>query len=273
MRLQSIEYICCPACGGEFELNIKEKIEAEVVQGVLECRQCKRCFNITDGFPNLIFPESLGESDLRSQIWHDKHAERYDRDLRLGMLFFGVWEGRARRQLIDRLELEKNASVLETGTGTGSALPLIANQIGKEGRLDASDISSGILKVARRKMKAKGIPVELIQANASYLPYRTATFNAVLHIGGLNLFEDKKRAIEEMHRVAKPMSRIVICDEGLSPGKEKTWLGKLILKRDREGLFSTKPPQEFLPDRIEDLKIYWIWHDNFWVIEFRKSVS
>jgi ubiquinone/menaquinone biosynthesis C-methylase UbiE len=177
------------------------------------------------------------------------------------MLSLGLWENalmetRARRLLINRLELEKNASVLETGAGTGSNLPIIADQIGKEGQLDGSDISSGILKVARRKMKAKGIRVELIQANASYLPYRMATFDAVLHVGGLNVFADKKRAIEEMHRVAKPGAKIVICDEGLAPGKEKTWLGRRILKRDKEGLFTMKPPTELLPDKIEDAKVY-----------------
>ena len=120
-------------------------------------------------------------------------------------------------------------------------------------------------------MKAKGIPVELIQANASYLPYRTATFDAVLHIGALNLFGDKKRAIEEMYRVAKLESKIVICDEGFAPGKETTWLGKLILKRDKQGLFTMKPPIEFIPDKIEDPQVYWVWHDTFWVIEFGKT--
>jgi len=256
----------------------RKKIKEEVVQGVLECRQCKRCFNITDGLPNLNFPESLEESDLNNQIFHNEHAQRYDRETRLGMLSLGIWEfalmeTRARRQLINRLELKRNFSVLETGVGTGSNLPIIANQIGKEGQLDGSDISSGILKVARRRMKVKGIRVELIQANASYLPYRTAIFNAVLHIGGLNLFGDKQRAIEEMHRVAKPGAKIVICDEGLAPGKEKTWLGRLILNRDKQGHYTMKPPTEFVPDKIEDLRVYWVWHDIFWVIEFRKKAE
>ena len=167
MRLQSMDDICCPACNGGFQLTIKKRIEAEVVEGVLECRECKRCSKITAGLPNLNFPESLEESDLRNQIFHDQHAQRYDRENRLGMLSLGIWEfalmeTRARRLLINRLELKKNASVLETGAGTGSNLPIIANQIGKGGQLYASDISSGILKVARRKMKAKGIAVELM---------------------------------------------------------------------------------------------------------------
>ena len=106
-------------------------------------------------------------------------------------------------------------------------------------RLGELDISSGILNVARRKMKTKGVQVTLIQGNASYLPYRTSMFDAVLHLGALNDFGEKRRAIEEMHRVAKPGSKIVICDEGLAPGKEKTLWGKWILMFIP--LFDSKP--------------------------------
>jgi ubiquinone/menaquinone biosynthesis C-methylase UbiE len=276
MRQKVIDYICCPTCNSEFELNIEKDMEGEVMQGVLECCQCKRRFKITDGFPNLNFPETLDQSDLRQQMICDQLAPTYDRHQRRSCLFLGIWEfalmeTRARRLLINRLELKKNYSVLETGTGTGSNMPIIAEQIGKGGQLDGSDISLGMLEVARSKMKAKGIKAELLQANASYLPYKTATFDAVLQLGGLNTFGDKKRAIEEMYRVAKPGAKIVICDEGLTLRKQKTWMGRRILKRRRKELYTSTPPTELVPDGVKDLRIYWIWHDIFWIIEFRKE--
>lgn len=104
----------------------------------------------------------------------------------LGIWTFALRETRARRQLIERLELKKHASVLETGIGTGSNLPIMAKQIGKDGRLDGMDLSSNSLEVAREKMRTKGIKVELIQGNAAYLPYKTAKFDAVLHVGAMN---------------------------------------------------------------------------------------
>jgi ubiquinone/menaquinone biosynthesis C-methylase UbiE len=276
MRLPSIDYLCCPACNGTFDLDIKKQLEAEVVQGILECRECKRCFNITEGLPNLNFPKNLEASDLSAQMYHDQNAQSYDRDNRWALFCLGIWEfalmeDRCRKSVINKLELKKDATVLETGVGTGSNLQVIAKQIGGGGQLYGSDISSEIVKVARRKMEAKVIRAEFTQANASYLPYRTGTFDAVLQIGGMNQFGDKKRAIEEMHRVAVPGAKIVICDEGLASGKEKTWMGRRILKRDPEGLFTTKPPIELLPDKIKDLKVSWIWHDFFWVVEFRKT--
>jgi ubiquinone/menaquinone biosynthesis C-methylase UbiE len=117
-------------------------------------------------------------------------------------------------------------------------------------------------------MKSRGIQVELIQGNASCLPYRTGKYDAILHIGAMNVIADAREAIQEMHRVAKPGAKIVICDEGLAPAREKTILGRWILKCDP--LFCSKPPVELLPKDIEDLKVYWVWQRTHWVIEFRK---
>jgi len=195
-------------------------------------------------------------------------------DFRPRAFVLGIWSLalcpiRARGQLINRLELKKNDSVLETGVGTGRNLPIIAKRIGRDGQLDGLDISSETLKVARTRMKIKGIRVELVQGNASYLPYRTGKFDAVLHLGAINEFGDKKRAIEEMCRVAKLGSKIVICDEGLVPGKEKALWGKWIL--NFIPIFASKPPVDLVPRRIEDFKVYWVWQGTFWILEFRKK--
>ena len=267
-----MDYLCCPACNAELQLTVEEQTGMEVVRGVLECLACQRHFGIREGLPNLVFPETLEESDLQNKLYHDQHADYDARPwlFRLGVWEFALWETRARQQLIKRLELKKNGSVLETGVGNGPNLPIIAKQIGRDGQLDGMDISCEILKVARSRMKTKGIQVELIQGNASYLPYKTAMFDAVLHVGALNQFGDKKRAIDEMHRVAKPGSKIVICDEGLAPSKGKTLLGRWILKNEPV-VFAHKPPVELVPNGVEDLKVYWVWQRTFWVIEFRKQ--
>lgn len=275
MLLQSLDYLSCPSCNDNLELGIKEVHEEEVIQGTFECRGCKRRFEITDGLPNLNFPESLEESDREEQIFYDRLAPVYDLRSRTSQLRLGNWEyfffnNRARQPLIKRLELKKDYSVLDTGTGTGTSLPIIAKLIGAGGQIHGSDISSRMLHLARRKIRAKGVRAGLVLANASYLPYRTAIFDAVLHIGGLNTFADKKRAIEEMYRVAKPGAKILFCDEGLIPGKEKTWFGKTALKKEPK-LYCSKPPLEFIPDKTEELKVYWIWGGLTWVIECRKK--
>ena len=94
-------------------------------------------------------------------------------------------------------------------------------------------------------------------------------FDAVLHFGGINTFGEKERAIAEMVRVAKPGAKIVIGDEGLAPGKEKTWFGRRLLKMNT--LFANKPPVDLLPENVEDFNLRWIWRGTFYVMDFRKG--
>jgi SAM-dependent methyltransferase len=272
MLLHSIDYFCCPACSGDLELRAEKQTEAEVVQGILECLCCQRRFEINDGLPNLTFPETLAESDLQQQKRFDREPA-YDfrpRALVLGIWEYAFFETRAREKVIKGLDLKRNASVLETGVGTGANLPIIAKRTGKHAQLDGLDISSGTLKVARRKMRRKGVQVTLAQGNASYLPYKAEQFDGVLHLGALNEFAEKKRAIEEMHRVAKPGAKIVICDEGLAPGKENTLWGRWILSFIPA--YTNKPPVDSIPIGVEDLKVNWVWQGTAWVIEFRKRL-
>ena len=270
MRFDSLGYVCCPECKGMLRPTTKNGTNMEVLEGTLHCLACGGRFEITNGLADLTVPKKPKGSDLASQTWYDQRAEY---DPRLPLFRFGIWEYAFREtqvkwRVIKKLEARKGASILETGTGNGRDLPIIAEMIGPEGRLDGLDISGESLLIARKRMKSRGIQAELIQGNASNLPYRMGKYDAVLHIGAMNVITDAKGAIQEMHRVAKPGAKIVICDEGLAPGREKTMLGRWILKCDP--LFSSKPPVELLPKDIEDLKVYWVWQSTHWVIEFRK---
>lgn len=271
MRLDSLDYICCPKCLGKFLPTIEERTQEQIIRGALECLTCGRRFEIMDGLANLIFPENLEEEVLSVQRWYDQRP-KYDG--RLGAFRLGKWEwvfrkNWASRHWARRLEVGEGASVLETGVGNGRNLPYIANVIGRRGRLDGLDISSQTLKVARARMKSRCIRTELVHGNASFLPYKSGKFDAVLHVGGFNEFGDKKRAVEEMLRVARAGAKIILCDEGLAPGREKTLLGKYILKCSK--LYANKPPVELLQQCAEDLRLYWICQRTLWVIECRKA--
>jgi ubiquinone/menaquinone biosynthesis C-methylase UbiE len=141
--------------------------------------------------------------------------------------------------------------------------------VGIKGRLDGMDISLASLKMAKQRIQNSDLEIELTQGDASYLPYKDEMFDAVLHIGGFNQFADRKRAISEMHRVAKSGAKIVFMDEGLAPGREKTLIGKYIIKCSK--LFLNKPPVELLPKDIENLRVYWIYQGTFWVVDYRKK--
>jgi ubiquinone/menaquinone biosynthesis C-methylase UbiE len=139
------------------------------------------------------------------------------------------------------------------------------------------DISRGMLARANARTKRKWQNIELQRANASYLPYRENSFDAVMHVGGVNTFGDKRRALSEMVRVAKHNSRILVVDEGLSTRGQQTFLGKFLIKTN--ALNRSKPPTALLPKNVKNIRVSWdtiyfallnmSW--PFYIVEFEKA--
>lgn len=271
MRKDFLEYLCCPICNGELALTLSEETVSEVLFGEFKCKSCLRHYAINDGIPDFVAVDKVSEMDEKWMRFYDKVAKSYDRTLKLLSLLppQPAWEPRQRRKWIETLGINEGEFVLDVATGTGLNLPYIARKIGTTGKLMAMDISIGMLKMARKRLQKDRISAELHRANASYLPYKSNLFDTVVHVGGINTFGEKKRAVDEMLRVAKTDAKIAIVDEGLKPGKEKTLFGKFMLKMNP--LYAHKPPIEILPPDIKDLQIQWIWGDIFYFMSFRKS--
>jgi ubiquinone/menaquinone biosynthesis C-methylase UbiE len=237
----------------------------------LECLGCHKTYAIVDDIPQLVQPDELAAQLSALGPVDEPYAKTYDRANRNWLLRRGLvsilWERRVRRALIERLGLHPGATLLETAVGTGTNL-LIAAESTRGVVMHGTDLSSGMLRVARTKALAAGVPVTLTQANAEYLPYREGVFDAVLHVGAINQFGDKARAIAEMHRVAKPGARIVMCDEGLHPDKARTMHGRWILRHD---VFRAEPPLALLPARVSGVQVSWVLQRAFWVVEFAKT--
>lgn len=201
--------------------------------------------------------EFLNERDKKWMLEYDAMARSYDIIMcYLTPLFSVGLEPFERYTWVKQLQIKKGANVLDISTGTGRNLSFIIRQIGSKGRLAAMDISQGALGYAKIKIKRKRWKnIELHRANASYLPYKDDVFDAVMHVGGINTFGDKKRAVHDMVRVAKRNSKIIVVDEGLALGKEKTFLGKFLLKSN--ALYAYRPPIGLLPNNIKDLQVSW----------------
>ncbi len=253
--------------------DLKEGYGDSIIEGFLTCLECDESFKIEDGLANLIFPKSLEETFRSIEKFYD---ERPFYDYRPTAFRFGIWSMVFQKTthinpFVDRLALFQGANVLEVGAGTGRNLSFIAELTGESGRTQGMDISASCLKTARELFGHIKPSIELVQANASYLPYPNDTFDAILCVGGFNDFEEQRQALGEMHRAVKAGAKVVIVDEGLSPEREATFLGKYILKCQK--VFDTKPPIELLPEDIEDLRVDWIYQGTFWILEYRKSSS
>jgi len=113
------------------------------------------------------------------------------------------------RSYMDLLEVREGDSVLETSVGTGlnfKYLPLGVSLAG-------IDLSPEMLANCQAKLRRWGLDADLFLGNAECLPFADSSFDVVFHVGGINFFNDRAKAIREMIRVAKPGSRILIADE------------------------------------------------------------
>lgn len=163
--------------------------------------------------------------DRRFAHLYDWFSWFYPAFTRSGFALIGMSEGQGRRQVLDRLD-PRGGRVLEVSIGPGSNLPVLLARP-DVGEVHGLDISIGQLRRCRALVRRRGWPVPLYLASAEALPFRDATFDAVLHIGGINFFDDKAQALAEMARVAKPSTRVVVVDENerAARGYERTLPG------------------------------------------------
>ncbi len=206
------------------------------------------------------------ETDRRWRDHYDRTATRYDWKEVLWSLLLGYSDRRERRKLVDRLELRAGQRLLEVSVGTGSSLRLAVERLGRGGEMVGLDISRGMLRECQQKLSYSAAKVDLVVGEAAHLPLASDVFDAVLHFGAISLFGDKKTAIAEMVRVARPGARVVIGDVGLAPDKRKSLRRRLILRFNPR--YGHEPPMKLLPSHVKDLHLTWIKNDTCYLIDF-----
>lgn len=255
MAHSTIDYLRCPVCGGTLAPSA----------GGLQCAPCQYSYPITDDIPTLLARDRPIPEEISASL--DAETARYT----MLMIAFGllarVWMPAERKRLIGRIGIRPGDMVLDHCAGPGGNFPAIAALAGPTGRLVAMDLSRNMVKAAQRFARSKNIAADIQQADALRLPYADNCFDAIVHYGAINQFDDKRKAIDEMLRVTKSGGVIAILDEGMKPGNENTWLSRLLVWKNK--LFASRPPLDLIP-KAANPKIEWVLGDIFYQIIFRK---
>jgi ubiquinone/menaquinone biosynthesis C-methylase UbiE len=109
---------------------------------------------------------------------------------------------------------------------------------------------------------------DLYLCNAESLPFADSSFDVVFHVGGINFFNDRGKAIREMIRVAKPGSLILIADETEKHVKEVYEKGLGSYFKNRKEAVSA--PIDLVPPEMEEIRLEPLKFDMFYVLTFRK---
>ncbi len=208
----------------------------------------------------------MGDSERRSRSFYQRYAPFYDWSQGIAALLRGTSDLKSRREAVRHLELKPGQRVLEVCVGTGSNLPLMSERVGPLGRLAGLDISPAMLRRCRLKLRRRKLKADLIEGEASRLPFAEATFDAVFHFGGLAEFGDKSGAIQQMMRVARPGARIVICDPGLPTDRRLPLVSRLLLKL--QFAYSQPPPLDLIPPQAQDLHLTWFRGGAWYLMDF-----
>ena len=266
MKRTTLDLLACPTCHLRLEFS---GISAKTIQeGTLSCSRCKQQFPIVSGISHFIQREQLTGLNRHFARAYDRSSWAYRAFSKIAFAYIGMDEDVGRREITDRLD-PHGGRVLEVSIGPGVNLPYL---IGRPdvGEVFGLDISLGQLKNCQRYVTKKGWGVDLFLGNAEQLPFRGDAFDGVFHVGGINFFNDKKSAIDEMIRVAKPGARILIADETEkgAQGYEKfipTFKKSFDGKRNE-----IKAPIDLVPPEMLETRVYDAWKGWFYCIEFCK---
>jgi demethylmenaquinone methyltransferase / 2-methoxy-6-polyprenyl-1,4-benzoquinol methylase len=140
----------------------------------------------------------------------DSLAERYD--LLNDVLSLGQ-DRRWRRVVARAVAAGPGERVLDLAAGTGTSSRAFTTS---GAQCVACDFSLGMLQAGARKPATR---VSFSAGDATLLPFRNESFDAVTISFGLRNVADAGAALAEMLRVTRPGGRLVICEFGHLPGR------------------------------------------------------
>ncbi len=144
--------------------------------------------------------QNTSNSEVQTHNTTGSPANIYDQ------MFVPTFFGRFTDLTLDVAGVNKGQTVIDIGCGTGALAAAAASRVGPEGEVAGLDPNEEMLEQAR----AKDVPVDWYHGPAEQLPFEDETFDSVVSQFALMYFEDKPKALQEMHRMLKPGGKFAV---------------------------------------------------------------
>ncbi len=222
-------------------------------------------FPVRDGIPAFLKPEDLTGDNGKYNHLYEMIGGFYDDIQRIFCALKGFDRDAYFRSYMSLLEVKPDDSVLETSVGTGLNYKYLPQGV----KLSGLDLSPEMLANCQVNLGRWEMDADLYLGNAESLPFADSSFDVVFHVGGINFFNDRAKAIREMIRVAKPGSLLLIADETEKHVKdifEKGPGGHLYKNRKAP----VSAPIDLIPPEMQEIHLEEMRYGDWYALTFRK---
>ena len=221
-------------------------------------------FPIRDGIPAFTGLDDLTGDNGKYNRLYDVIGGFYDDIQRVFCALKGFDRQAYFLSYMSLLEAKPGDRVLETSVGTGLNYKYLPRGV----QLSGLDLSAEMLAACKANLKRWRMDADLFLGNAESLPFADSSFDVVFHVGGINFFNDRAKAIREMIRVAKPGSLLLIADETEKHVKEVYEKSLSGLYKDRKQPVS--PPIDLVPPEMQEVHLEQMRYGDWYALTFRK---
>jgi ubiquinone/menaquinone biosynthesis C-methylase UbiE len=259
-RPQAVALLQSPFTGNPLQLVTEDGRETLVSSSGEE-------FPIRNGIPTFLKPEDLTGDNGKYNHLYETIGGFYDDIQRVFLALKGFDRDAYFRSYMSRLEVKPGDTVLETSVGTGLNFKYLPRNV----KLAGLDLSPEMLANCQANLRRWQMDADLYLGNAESLPFTDSSFDVVFHVGGINFFNDRAKAIREMIRVARPGSLLLIADETEKHVKDVYEKGLGGYYKGRKQPVSA--PVDLVPPEMEEIHLEQMREGEWYTLTFRKPAA
>jgi len=115
----------------------------------------------------------------------------------------------AAEQMLEAIGVDEGSSVLELACGSGAFTQLLAERVGADGHVVATDLSPGMVALASANADRSGLSqVEVCEMDGEVFEFPGQRFDAVVSSLGLMFFPDPESSLRAQKSALRPLGRV-----------------------------------------------------------------